>query len=32
MNDIREKEQLSIVPLAQLLLSRESGQQDRRTD
>jgi hypothetical protein len=30
MNDIKEKEQLPIVPLATLLLSRESGQTDAR--
>jgi hypothetical protein len=32
MNDIKEKEQLPIVPLATFLLSRESGQTDGRTD
>jgi hypothetical protein len=31
MNDIKEKEQLPIVPLATLLLSHESGQKDRQT-
>jgi hypothetical protein len=30
MNDIKEKEQLPIVPLATLLLSRESGRTDGR--
>jgi hypothetical protein len=32
MNDIKEKEQLPIVPLAILLLSGESGQTDGRTE
>jgi hypothetical protein len=32
MNDIKENEQLHIVPLATLLLSRESGRTDGRTD
>jgi hypothetical protein len=31
MNDIKEKEQLPIVPLATLLLSRESGRTYGRT-
>jgi hypothetical protein len=31
MNDIKEKEQLLIVPLATLLLSRESGRTDGRS-
>jgi hypothetical protein len=31
MNDIKEKEQLPIVPLATLLLSCERGQKDRQT-
>jgi hypothetical protein len=29
MNDIKEKEQLPIVPLATIFLSRESGQTDK---
>jgi hypothetical protein len=32
MNDIKEKEQLHIVPLATLLMSGESRRTDRRMD
>jgi hypothetical protein len=32
MNDIKDKEQLPIIPLATLLLSRESGKTEGWTD
>jgi hypothetical protein len=32
MNDIKEKEQLQVVPLAALLLTRESGRTDGQND